>query len=170
MNKLLLCAGHERWPDYLTLDANPDAHCDITAAVPPLPLAVLERQWDEVALIHGIEHFYLWDAEKLMRAVLRVLAPDGVFVLEQPNIEVAARVLMTSVVPEGLPATDTLDRFGMYVLYGEPTYRDPLMVHKWGWTPKTLEKALRAAGFTRVEEQRAQHHYPGRDFRMEARP
>ena len=168
-NKLLLCAGTERWPGYLTLDANPAAGCDITATVPPLPLQVLEQRWDEVALIHGIEHFYLWEAEKLMRAVLRVLAPDGVFVLEQPNIEIAARVLLGEKPPVDW-AFDTEDRFGMWVLYGEPTYRDPLMVHRWGWTPRTLERALRAAGFTRVEEQRAQHHYPGRDFRMEAKP
>lgn len=164
MNKLLLCAGPDKPEGYVSLDANPENNPHIVATVPPLPTAVKMFHWDLVELIHGIEHFHLWEAEQLLREIYECLAPEGVLVLEQPNIEFAAEVLLG----RRAPITPTPEGSDMWAFYGDPSHRNPLMGHHWGWTPTTLTKALRKAGFEKITVVPAHYHYRERDFRVEA--
>ncbi len=167
MNCLTIAAGPDRRSGWKTLDANPANEPDFVASVPPLPEAVRLVSWDEIELIHGIEHFFAWDAAALLREIHEVLRPDGLLTLEQPNIEFCARVLLgLENLPYGSPG-----QFDMWGLYGDPNHRNPLMGHHWGYTPRTLAEALIAAGFNRdkIVQQPARHHRPGRDFRIEAR-
>ena len=49
---------------------------------------------------------------------------------------------------------------------------DPWMIHKWGWTPKTIKPLLAETGFSSFSEPPTQWHGIGkahRDFRIEAR-
>jgi len=34
----------------------------------------------------------------------------------------------------------------MWVLYGDPAWRDPLMCHRWGYTPRSLAQVMHEAG------------------------
>lgn len=43
----------------------------------------------------------------------------------------------------------------MWVLYGDPQWRDPLMIHRWGYSPASLVKLLVGAGFVDVHMDRA---------------
>lgn len=163
-NKLELCAGRKR-DGWVTLDAN--GRCDVTATIPPLPPSVRDTRWDEIRLIHGIEHFYRWDVPTLLESIHSVLAPGGLLVLEQPNIEYAAKVLLGQVEkPKG-----HRDQFDMWPLYGDPSHRTDLYSHRWGYSPRTLTQDLVDAGFRRedVRAGRARSHFPVRDFRIEAR-
>ena len=37
--------------------------------------------WDMIALIHGIEHFYSWEAPELLRQCWEILTPGGQLIL-----------------------------------------------------------------------------------------
>ena len=164
MNKLLLCAGADRRDGYTTLDGNPESAPDICQTIPPLPPEVRARQWDVIELIHGIEHFPIWEAHVLLRECYDVLAPGGMLVLEQPNVLFAAKVLC------GLekPLTDLEGQCDMWVFYGDPRYEKTLQLHKWGWTPETLTEELSEIGFSDIAEKPVRFHLRGRDFRLEA--
>lgn len=166
MRKLLLCSGPTRPPGFVRLDANPEHEPDILAAVPPLP-AEARGPWDVVELVHGIEHFWTWDALPLLRDIHAALKPGGVLVLEQPNLEAAARVLLGLDPPQ---YRGTLES-AYWPIYGDPAHRDVGYMHRWGYTPATLSALLReAAPWARIAVLPQQYHSyaKGRDFRIEA--
>ena len=58
----------------------------------------------------------------------------------------------------------------MWGFYGDPKSQNPLTTHRWGYTPKSLEEMLVNPGFDRekIVHGPAVHHFPVRDFRIEA--
>jgi hypothetical protein len=64
------------------------------------------------------------------------------------------------------------DQMAMWGLYGDPGTSNPLMCHRWGWHPVSLQAELHAAGFTDLVWPPTQWHPAGRahrDMRVEAR-
>jgi SAM-dependent methyltransferase len=164
--KLLLCCGPTRPAGYVRLDSNPKHEPDILATIPPLPPEA-RGPWDVVELVHGIEHFLEWEVDDVIRECHAVLRPGGVFVLEQPNIEAAARVLLGLDPPQYKGVLES----AYWPLFGDPAHRDPSYLHRWGWTPTTLPARLRAVASwssIRVLPQQYHAYAMGRDFRVEA--
>src|SRR5947207_3003763 len=94
-SKLLLGSGDWAWGDpWLSVDGSSTSPADIHAMIPPLPDAVRAMRFDEVLMVHAIEHLAPWLALELAKQVYAVLEPGGVFILEQPNILYAAQVLL----------------------------------------------------------------------------
>lgn len=152
-------------PGWTTLDAHPRSGATIVAGVPPLPDVVTKYKWDTVEMIHFLEHLFKWQADELLQEIYKVLAPDGELIIECPDIEFAAKVLLGIIEkPRGHQ-----DQFDMWPLYGDPRHRDELYGHKWGYTPKTLTADLIKIGFIDIETMPAQSHFPVRDFRIVAR-
>lgn len=167
MNKLLLCCGPTRPAGFVRLDSNPAHEPDILAEIPPFPESVRAKQWDVIELIHGIEHFLLWDAIPLLREIHSVLRPGGILVLEQPNLEAACRVFLGLEKPQYRGILES----AMWPIYGDPAHKDTGYLHRWGWTPATLTEALRdTAAWSSIRVLPQQHHSyaMGRDFRIEA--
>ena len=168
MNKLLLCSGPFSIDGFKTLDANPEFHPDYCAVLPPLPREVREGQWSEIYLIHGIEHFYIWEVPELLTQIHEALCDGGTIIMEQPNLEVCAKVLL-GLIP---PMTPKPLASGIQAIYGDPQYGNPFMAHKWGWTPESLTETMIACGFdrSRVKTGKAlSRTFAGeRDFRLEA--
>ena len=138
--------GGERKRDgWVVLNAGAEYNVDIIAAVPPLPKYVTERQWDEIEAIHLVEHVYLWQAVELVKQVYWCLAPGGRFSVELPDISYCARVFL------GLmdPPRGASGQFDMWGFYGDPNHKNPLYMHKWGYTPKTLTDLFVESGFKR---------------------
>ena len=168
-SRLMLCAGPYVYEDCKTLDANPEYRPDYCETLPPLPHYLRTGEWEEIYLIHGIEHFYLWEARELVTGCYEALAPGGILVLEQPDLMVTASVML------GLQEPMTTDPLasGINAIYGDPVYENPLMCHKWGWTPTTLTQLLTECGFAanNVKTRRAlsRPFAEGRDFRIEAK-
>ena len=163
--RLSIGSGRVASPGWTTLDADPDSGAQIVATVPPLP--EFPQPLHTVEMIHSLEHLYRWDAAALLVEIYDALQPGGRLVIELPNIAFAAEVL-TGIRPP-IPGTAP-GQCDMWPLYGDPTTRNPLYGHRWGYTPATLRGALEGAGFdpAKIVEYPAQHHVPGRDFRMEA--
>jgi hypothetical protein len=44
----------------------------------------------------------------------------------------------------------------MWVMYGDPSWQDSAMIHRWGYTPRSLEELLRAVGLVNVRQEPAQ--------------
>jgi hypothetical protein len=166
--RLLLCSGPVVMEGFKTLDVNPDYKTHYCAYIPPLPRVVINVQWDEIYLIHGIEHFYYWEALELIRNIYDALAPGGFAVFEQPNLKVTAEIFL------GLrePVTEDPKASGINAIYGDPVYGNPYMSHRWGWTPDALRQALVDVGFEpakiKIGLGLSRSFSQERDFRIEA--
>ena len=109
---------------------------------------------DEILSVHVIEHFYPWEAEALLRHWKNILKPNGKLVLECPNILTAAEMLLKD--PDRAARADGKDgQLAMWPLYGDPAWKDPLMCHRWGYTPATLIDLLVRCGFRNVRQEPA---------------
>jgi SAM-dependent methyltransferase len=109
---------------------------------------------DEILSVHVIEHFYPWEAEDLLNHWKNILKPGGSLVLECPNILTAAEMLLND--PDRVARADGKDgQLAMWPLYGDPAWKDPLMCHRWGYTPTTLIDLLKRCGFSNVRREPA---------------
>lgn len=130
---------------------------DICADVRSIPVA--DGYADEAMAIHVIEHLYRWDAPVALAEWRRVLKPGGLMVIECPDLMKSCRNVLSG---QG-------ERLGVWGLFGDPGYRDPLMVHKWAWTAEELMAEMKAAGFKKVRQTIPQFHKKSRDMRIEGR-
>ena len=164
--QLMIGAGEQRKKGWVSLDASPKYSPDILAEVPPLPPEVRDTQWDTIEMFHCIEHHFLWRARVLLQEIYNALKPGGMLILEQPNIEYCAKVLLGQVKPpKGDPG-----QFDMWGFYGDPNHLDQYMCHHWGYTPESLRAELILAGWKdiNITLRAATSHHPVRDFRLEA--
>lgn len=125
----------------------PDVQCDIRK------LIFENDSADEILSIHVIEHFYRWEVLDMLKEWVRVLKPGGEMVIETPNLESACKELLRDPQINALPNSPT----AMWVLYGDPRWQDPLMCHKWLYTPWSLGLLMKKAGLINVRQEPAQH-------------
>ena len=109
---------------------------------------------DEILCVHAIGRFPRWEIEDVLREWLRVLKPGGRLVIECGNLEVACGKLAES--PESGAWSDQRGQHTMWVLYGDPSWQAAVMVHRWGYTPGSLEELLRTVGLVNVRQEPAQ--------------
>jgi predicted SAM-dependent methyltransferase len=132
---------------------------DIVADLRSIPLP--DGCADTLAAFHVVEHFYRWEVPDVLAEWRRLLQPNGLLILELPNVELSCRNVLDG----------QIDQLGMWGLYGDPKHKDPFMCHRWGWTPVTLKDELERCGFTGVKQKPPQTHgvRTNRDMRLEAR-
>jgi len=155
--RLNLGAGKHRLDGYLSVDLAADPPPDIQADVRALPLP--DDYADEILAIHLFEHLYRWEAPAALVEWRRVLKPKGLLVLEMPDIVKCCRSVLAREHP----------RYGMWGLFGDPRYENPLMCHRWAWSEEELRVELVAAGFSSVRFREPKFHKPSRDMRVEAK-
>lgn len=153
--RLNLGCGDKILPGYINVDVapsrkgyKPDIQCDLRQLHCP------DHYADEVMAIHVIEHFYYWEAEPLLREWLRVLKPGGKLILECPNLISACTEFLKS--PDTAALPDINGKQTMWVFYGDPIWQDPLMCHRWAYTPASLGRLLMQTGFVNVRQEPAQ--------------
>lgn len=105
--------------------------------------------------IHVIEHFYYWEALPIIKDWMRILKAGGKIVFECPNLMYACQVLIDN--PKQASKADRNGQKSMWPIYGDPSWKDPLMCHKWGYTPESLKELLLDAGYTNVQQEKAQY-------------
>jgi SAM-dependent methyltransferase len=109
---------------------------------------------DEVMAVHVVEHFWRWEVEDVVREWIRVLKPGGLLVLECPNLLSACEALLAD--PTLAARSDQAGQRSMWVFYGDPQWKDPLMIHRWGYTPQSLKDLLCQLGLVDVRQEPAQ--------------
>lgn len=157
--KLDLGPGDKRNEGYLSVGFDPtfDFVCDLRELCIPDDFA------DEAMAIHVIEHFYLWDVVNVLKEWKRVLKPGGLLALECPDLY---KCCLNFVKDRGANPRNSI-----LGIYGDAGYNDPLMLHRHGYTPRTLAKLLKKAGFVDIREVDPKFHARrlDRDLRLEAR-
>jgi predicted SAM-dependent methyltransferase len=129
-------------------------------------IALPDECAQEMMAIHLFEHLYRWECDEVIIEWRRILRPGGLLVLEMPDLMKFCRNVLSGA--EGRHP----GQLGMWGMYGDPRTKDPLMVHHWGWTYKTMRSFLKEHGFDRIAEDITQWHPMGRatrDFRVTAR-
>lgn len=154
--RLNLGCGDKILPGYVNVDVvesragkKPDVLCDLHRLTP-----FGDAHADEVMAIHVVEHFWRWEVEAILREWIRVLKPGGRLVLECPNLESACEEFLRD--PDLMSSEGSAGQTTMWVFYGDPAWRDPLMVHRWGYTPKSLSRLLESVGLVDVGQEPAQ--------------
>lgn len=156
MTKLNLGCGDKILPGYINVDVaasrrglKPDVLCDLHQ------LNVFEdASVDEILSVHVVEHFWRWEVVDVLKEWVRVLKPGGTMVLECPNLLSACREFLQD--PDGAAGPGQEGQRTMWVFYGDPAWKDPLMVHRWGYTPRSLAEVMRAAGLVNLRQEPAQ--------------
>jgi hypothetical protein len=109
---------------------------------------------DEIMAIHVIEHFWRWEVLDVVREWMRVLKPGGTMIIECPNLLAACEAIVRD--PAAASGTGMEVQRTMWVLYGDPRWQDPLMCHRWNYTPQSLAALLTEAGLVNVRQEPAQ--------------
>lgn len=167
--RLNLGCGDKILPGYINVDVvearagkSPDVICDLHHLT-PFP----DDHADEVLAVHVVEHFWRWEVEDVLREWVRVLRPGGRMVLECPNLRSACEAFLADT--ETGSHADARGQRTMWVFYGDPQWKDPLMVHRWGYTPESLAALMRSVGLVNARQEPAQYKLrEPRDMRIVA--
>ena len=156
LRRLNLGCGDKILEGYVNVDVapsragrSPDVLCDLHRLEP-----FATDSCDEVMAIHVVEHFYRWEVIDVLREWLRVLKPGGRMILECPNLLTACETLLND--PQAAAGPGPEGQRSMWVLYGDPAWRDPLMCHRWNYTPDSLRALMAEAGLVNVHQAPAQ--------------
>ena len=156
LKKLNLGCGDKILPGYINVDVagsrqgrKPDVLCDLRKLKP-----FADNEVDEILSVHVVEHFWRWEIVDVVKEWVRVLKPGGLMVIECPNLLTACQEIMQN--PDIAIGPGKEGRRSMWVLYGDPGWKDPLMMHRWAYTPNSLMQLMREAGLVNLRQEPAQ--------------
>jgi SAM-dependent methyltransferase len=154
--KLNLGCGDKILPGYVNVDVaptragrKPDVICDLRRLEP-----FQDESADEVLAVHVVEHFWRWEVVDVLREWARVLKPGARMILECPNLQSACEQFLRDADAGAGPGPE--GQRTMWVFYGDPRWQDPLMVHRWGYTPHSLAQVMAQAGLVEIRQEPAQ--------------
>lgn len=122
---------------------------------------ILDLEWeedsvDEILVVHFFMYIQRKDAIKYLKRWHSWLNPTGRIIIESGNVLSIARNLLNAETVEELEGD-----YGIKQLYGWDTTTG----HKWAWCPKTMEHAMKAAGFKNITSVAGGYHQNlDRDF------
>ena len=169
MVKLNLGCGDKVLPGYVNVDvasSRAGRQPDFVADIRDLR-KVKSSIADEILAVHVIEHFYYWEVVPLLQSWRRLLKPGGKLILECPNLLYACQMIVEN--PAMRSQAGKAGRMSMWSLYGDPSWKDPLMCHKWAYTPDSLMAVLLEAGYVQARQEPSQFKLrEPRDMRITA--
>jgi len=152
MIKLNLGCGDKILANYINVDVaserageKPDVISDIRK------LTFNDNYADEILSVHVIEHFWRWEVLDILKEWLRVLKPGGKIIIECPNLVSACQEFLKNPDLHSSPGPE--GQKTMWVFYGDPKWKDPLMVHRWGYTPRSLAYLMHEAGIINLRQE-----------------
>jgi SAM-dependent methyltransferase len=168
--KLNLGCGDKILDGYINVDVAdqragklPDVICDVRKLE-----KFSDNYADEVMAIHVVEHFWRWEVVDILKEWVRVLKPGGKMILECPNLKSACEEFLKD--SERYSQSDQNGQRTMWVFYGDPAWRDPLMNHRWGYIPFSLAQVMFEAGLEDLQQEPAQFKLrEPRDMRITGR-
>lgn len=98
----------------------------------------------------------------MLQEWIRVLKPGGILVLELPCMD-KVFTYIANAINNKVPLANFMSWFP---LWGDPKYRDPHMVHRWGYTIAMIQDLLAHSGLCDVQSETPRYHFPNRDMRV----
>jgi hypothetical protein len=141
-------------PDWreVRLDIDPAVKPDIVGSTTDMS-AVADGSMDAVFSSHNIEHLYPAEVPLALGEFMRVLTPQGFAVVTCPDLQSVAALVAEGQLTEPAYVSPVGPISPLDILYGhgvELAQGNLHMAHRTGFTNRTLEEALRAAGFASV--------------------
>ena len=138
----------EDWQE-VRLDIDESVKPDIIASA--LDFSIIDSEsFDAIYSSHNIEHVYAHEVPIMLREFLRVLNNDGFFVVTCPNLVPVARLIAEDKLtePAYISPAGPISPLDILHGHGDSIKRgNEFMAHKTGFSPKSLNVALREAGF-----------------------
>ena len=140
-----------RWRE-LRLDIDPAVEPDIVGTITDMATVPTESV-DALYSSHNIEHLFVHEVPQALGEFLRVLKPDGFAIITCPDLKSVAALIAADKLTEVAYVSPAGPITPLDILYG---YRPALaagnlfMAHRCGFTRRTLESSLLAAGFGSV--------------------
>jgi SAM-dependent methyltransferase len=154
--RLNLGSGEQPLPGYINVDLaperrgqQPDVNCDVR----DLRGVFSDGYADEILAVHVVEHMWRWEVVDILKEWVRVLKPGGDLILECPNLISACEALLQDPVAGAMP--DQRGNRTMWCFYGDPSWKDPLMCHRWLYTPQSLADVMHEAGLRDLRQEPA---------------
>ena len=131
----------------------PDIVCSITAMT-PVPDASVDAVWSS----HNLEHLHRHEVPLALGEFIRVLRPRGVLLTTLPDLQKVAELVSGDALEDEAYVSPSGPITPLDMIFGHTAslaQGDHYMAHKTGFTAKTLNALLIAAGFEDVVLQRS---------------
>jgi GT2 family glycosyltransferase len=117
----------------------------------------------EIKHSHFIEHLTPFEAAEHLQHVYTALAPGGILKIECPDLDKCIRMIQH-------PQSFADEWNGMEGIFGDTDTRHEgeSMVHRWGWSLRTLTRVLEEIGFEIDEAGDSKGYTAARDLYIEA--
>jgi predicted SAM-dependent methyltransferase len=140
LRKLEIGCGHRPTPGYVHNDLNPFDGVDIVGN--PWEIDLSDGSLDEIIALGLMEHLTNDQFERTLVNAYRMLAPNGVFLFDVPDIPIWCKYVVDHF--EGREIPFSIEHV-FNTLYG--WQRWPGDEHKSGWYKEKLDAALKRSGF-----------------------
>ena len=146
----------------LRLDIDPGVEPDIVDDIINMT-SVESASVDAVYSHHNIEHVFAHEVPRVLHEFFRVLRPGGEALIATPDLQRAAERIAAGKLEQPIYDTDIGPIMPLDMVYGYGraiAQGNAFMAHRTGFTARTLQQKLEAAGFTQVVVRR------GNDFAL----
>jgi hypothetical protein len=136
----------------LRLDIDPGVTPDVVGSMTDMA-AVPDACMDGLYSSHNIEHLYPFEVPIALAEFVRVLRPEGFAVITCPDLRSIAGLVVQDKLVEPAYTSSAGPISPLDMIYGHQAdlaEGNLFMAHRTGFTSRTLEAALRAAGFAKV--------------------
>ena len=136
----------------IRLDIDPSVSPDVIGTMTDMS-AVATSSVDAIYSSHNIEHLYPHEVPLALTEFLRVLKPDGFFVVTCPDLQSVCALIADDKLTEAAYTSPAGPIAPLDILYG---HRPPMaqgnlyMAHRCGFTQKVLTATLQASGFKSI--------------------
>jgi len=156
----------QQWTE-IRLDIDPSVKPDIVASLTDMS-HVASGSVDAIWSSHNIEHLFAHEVPVAFREFWRVLKPGGFVLLRMPDLQAAAEQVARGNIEEPVYISPAGPICPIDMIYGYRPFHaqgNLFMLHRTGFTAKTLEKKLTEAGFANVLVQRSDWDLWARGYR-----
>jgi predicted SAM-dependent methyltransferase len=141
-------------PDWteIRLDIDPSVSPDVIGTMTDMS-AVASESVDAIYSSHNIEHLYPHEVPLALAEFLRVLKPDGFFVVTCPDLQSVCALIAEDKLTDAAYTSPAGPIAPLDILYGHrPAMArgNLFMAHRCGFTQKVLSATLQSSGFKTV--------------------
>lgn len=137
----------------IRLDIDPAVAPDLVASITDMRRAVADASVDAVWSAHNLEHLYPHEVPAALAEFRRVLRPGGCVMITLPDLQQVAELVAQERLEDAAYHSPAGPIAPLDILYGHRgaiAQGNTFMAHRTGFTARSLENALLAAGFPTV--------------------